>query len=164
MKVLNGNKFGRLFVIDRDKKDPRYVICLCDCGRTARVRATSLTKRKRPTQSCGCMRSEVMRDIGKRVIKNNSKRIITTNAMYNTNFQIIENTALPKNNRSGHKGVWYDKSRGLYFVYINLHKKRKFLGRYNNLNDAISAREQAEEELFAPVIAEKDKYTKEKEV
>jgi hypothetical protein len=74
---------------------------------------------------------------------------------YRTNFQVIENAKLPKNNSSGHKGVWWDKSRNMWQAYIQVHGKKISLGRHYDIKDAIRAREAAEEEYFAPLIEEK---------
>ena len=55
---LTGNKYGRLTVISRTDKDPRYKgamwLCKCDCGNTIAVRASSLKYDR--TKSCGCLR------------------------------------------------------------------------------------------------------------
>ena len=55
---LEGQKFGKLTVIERDKTKPKgivYWICLCDCGNIISVRGQNL-KRKDGNQtiSCGC--------------------------------------------------------------------------------------------------------------
>ena len=62
-----------------------------------------------------------------------------------------------KNNTSGVKGVSLGKD-GFYYAYICLGKKMKSLGKYHTMNQAVSAREKAEEELFQPLI---DKYGEE---
>lgn len=54
---LTGKKFGRLTVIGTGEK-PRYVLCQCECGNRKEIRATSLTKQKEPTRSCGCIQRE----------------------------------------------------------------------------------------------------------
>lgn len=54
------------------------------------------------------------------------------------------NSKLNTNNRSGHKGVyWYERYKK-WEVYININKKRIYLNRYANLEDAIATREKAE--------------------
>lgn len=59
---LRGLRFGKLLVIDRGPdyncRNPVTWNCLCDCGRTANVKASSLkTNSSSKTRSCGCMRS-----------------------------------------------------------------------------------------------------------
>jgi len=50
----------------------------------------------------------------------------------------------PSNNTSGIKGVWWDKRRNKWTAEIKIYKKKKYLGAFNNINDAINAREKAE--------------------
>lgn len=57
---LTGVRMGRLIVIKRSfeiKKTVAY-LCKCDCGKEKVVRRSSL-RRKRPTLSCGCLRTEL---------------------------------------------------------------------------------------------------------
>lgn len=152
---LIGREFGRLKVVANDRARPGYVICECKCGNKVSVRSYSLTNKQNPTQSCGCIHKEIASEIGRRTIHDNSAKRIETNMRYNTNFQIIESEEPAKNNKSGHKGVWYDHTRGKYEAYITLHRKKIYLGRFSKLEDAVKARKAAEDELFAPLIAAK---------
>lgn len=151
---LIGKTFDRLQVIEEDKSRPGYVICRCECGNQISIRVYSLTK-KRNTRSCGCIQREAMSAVGRRTIHENSARRIDTNMRYGTNFQIIEQDSPPKNNKSGHKGVWYDPTRGRYVAYITLRYKRIHLGYFNGIDDAVKARKDAEEKMFAPLITAK---------
>lgn len=155
---LAGRKFGKLEVLGPADK-PGYVMCKCSCGNTTTVRATSLTKQHEPTRSCGCIQRAVAREIGLRVVRENARPQIETNLRFNTNFQVIEKTTPPKNNKSGHTGVWWDAKRGLWQAYIQVHGKRKHLGRYATLEEAVKARETAEEKYFAPLIEMKGDHT-----
>lgn len=57
--------------------------------------------------------------------------------------------AAPQNrSTSGARGVRWDKSRGKWSVGITVDKKTVFLGRFTNLDDAITARQLAEKELL----------------
>ena len=152
---LVGRTFGRLAVVANDRARPGYVICECECGNKVSVRGYSLTKNPQPTRSCGCIRKEVASETGRRTIRNNSARNISTNMRYGTNFQTIERENPAKNNRSGHTGVWYNPARGCYEAYISLHRKKIHLGRFSRFDDAVKARKHAEEKLFAPLIAAK---------
>ena len=56
---LEGQKFGKLTVIERDNTKPRggptYWICLCDCGNIVSVQGCNLKlKNENRTVSCGC--------------------------------------------------------------------------------------------------------------
>lgn len=151
---LIDRRFGRLTVIGRAKRQG-YVICQCDCGNTKEIRATSLTNKKQPTRSCGCIQREKASEIGKKDIADNSKAKNKTNMAFNTNFQVIENSKLPRNNKSGHKGVWFDPKRQLHEAFIQVHSTRIHLGRFAKYEDAVKARIEAEEKYFAPLIKQK---------
>lgn len=151
---LIGRKFGRLTVVGKSERKG-YVVCKCDCGNTKEIRATQLTKKKQPTQSCGCIQRERAFEIGRNNIEKNSKAKNETNIAFNTNFQVIENSKLPRNNKSGHKGVWFDPKRQLYEAFIQVHGTRIRLGRHAKFEDAVKARIKAEEKYFAPLIKEK---------
>ena len=91
------------------------------------------------------------------VIAKNSEKRIATNAAFHTNFQAIERAKPYKNNKSGHKGVHWCKSQGLWKALINVQKKSIYLGGYHDIKDAIRAREDAEKEYFLPLIEAKRK-------
>lgn len=147
---LIGRKFGRLQVIANSSRKG-YVICKCDCGNTHEIRANCLTRRN-PIVSCGCYRKEVASVIGKNSIHKNSAKRIAINEKYGTNVGIILNKNPNSNNRSGHKGVHYDPIHGTYRASITLHHKTYYLGTFKRLEEAIKARQEAEERLFAPII------------
>lgn len=149
-------KYGKLTILYEDKNRKGYVICKCDCGNVKSIRKTSLTKTKQPTRSCGCDQKKIARQTGLKTIAKNSQKQITTNIAYNTNFQVIENPNLPKNNVSGHKGVSFNKAKNKWDAYINLHGTRIRLGRYKTKAEAIAVREKAEENLFLPLIENKN--------
>lgn len=56
------------------------------------------------------------------------------------------NNRTQKNNKSGYRGVWFNKKRGEYVAFICVNKQRKHLGRFNNYDDAVRVRRQAEQE------------------
>ena len=156
---LTGRRFGKLRVIRRDngRKDGGnyYWICECDCGNRKSIRGTSLV-REGGTRSCGCDQKKVASETGRKTVAENSREQIARNVAYRTNFQVIENQNIPKNNSSGHKGVWWDKNREMWQAYIQVHGKRVFLGRYHKYEDAVKARELAEEQYFEPLIQQKN--------
>lgn len=151
---LTGKKVGKLTVLGRDRGRDGYWICECECGNRKSIICKSL--REGNTHSCGCIQREVARTTGTRTVAKNAEKQIEVNVAYRTNFQVIENGNLPRNNKSGHKGVWWDKSRKMWQAYIQVHGKRVNLGRYYDIKDAIRAREAAEEEYFAPLIERKN--------
>ena len=151
---LIDRRSGRLTVIGQAERKG-YVVCQCDCGNKKEIRSTSLTKTKQPTRSCGCIQREKASEIGSKGITINSKAKNETNIAFNTNFQVIENPKLPRNNKSGHKGVWFDPKRQLYEAFIQIHGTRIHLGRFAEYEDAVMARIEAEKKHFAPLIKQK---------
>lgn len=149
MKI--GDRFGKLTVIDFDG---RYAICKCECGNIKSIRKTSLTIKKCPTRSCGCIQKQVAHNIGNKTIAKNGRKQIERNMAYNTNFQVITQDTPPVNNTSGVKGVSWNKEKEAWDAYIGIHGKRIRLGRYENFEDAVKARKRAEEEYYQPLIDE----------
>ncbi len=64
---LTGQDFGRLTVIDLHGLDSQGRIrweCLCNCGQITRVMTWDLVRGH--TRSCGCLKSDVLRERGRR--------------------------------------------------------------------------------------------------
>ena len=55
-----------------------------------------------------------------------------------------KNLKIRKNNTSGHKGVCWVTKHSKWMAYIKINTKFKNLGLYNDINEAIKAREKAE--------------------
>lgn len=53
--------------------------------------------------------------------------------------QNLGNARLSKRNKSGHKGVYWDKRDGRWLAHIGMNGRVKRLGRFTDINDAISA-------------------------
>lgn len=69
----------------------------------------------------------------------------------------VDGTSIPsltqkisKNNKTGVKGVRWDKTRLKWAASIFFKGKCYQLGRFDDINDAIEARRKKEEELFGP--------------
>ncbi len=56
LKIIIGQKFGRLQVINQFKADRQHAVCICDCGNTATMRCADLIAGQ--TKSCGCLKRE----------------------------------------------------------------------------------------------------------
>ena len=52
------------------------------------------------------------------------------------------------NNTSGYKGVWYDKEKRKWVAEIHKNKKKFFLGRFNNIEDAHNKYKEESIKLF----------------
>ena len=70
---------------------------------------------------------------------NNSRE----NLRFVTSSQNNMNQKVRNDNTSGHKGISWCPDREKYQVYINIDRKRKSLGRYKTLEEAIYVRDQA---------------------
>ena len=151
---LTGERFGKLVVLSRDPGREGNWICRCDCGRNKSIRGTSLTKKKGPTLACGCDQRKFAEKQGAQSIGENSKKQVELNKALNTNTQVIKTKTPPKNNKSGQKGVRWNEGRGLWEAYIQIHGKKKHLGRYAKKEDAVKARLVAEELYFEPILEE----------
>lgn len=55
------------------------------------------------------------------------------------------NRSLNSNNSSGHRGISWHKQTNKWRVVISINKKKIYLGGFLDINDAITAREKAEE-------------------
>lgn len=149
---LVGKEFGYLKVVGRSAR-PGYVVCKCNkCGSFKDIRATSLTKRKQPTRSCGCLQKEFASEVSSKTLAKNAEKQVADNRRFNTNFGSIE-CERPKNNTSGRKGVSWNKGHGKWQAYIGVHGKSIKLGYFDSIDDAIKAREEAEKEYFEPLLS-----------
>lgn len=65
-----------------------------------------------------------------------------------TSSQNTCNCLTSKNNKSGHKGVYWSKERKKWCAQISINNKTKGLGRYDTIEEAIEAREKAAKEYY----------------
>lgn len=143
-KDVTGQKVKRLtFIKPTNGRKNREVIweCKCNCGNTY-YRTISEAKN---IGSCGGHQ-------GEQGIKNFQK------------MHYVENTCLErltnkiyKNNKSGVKGVCWNKRLQKWQVQIRLKNHNYYIGIYSNIEDATDARKNAEKEMFEPIL-EKYKY------
>ena len=156
---ITGKRFGRLTVLGKAEKRTgqrgTFWNCICDCGRMTRV-VTSDLKNGHST-SCGCKNRERMRKEGKKHAKNLKKHNEDKNFRENTNLSSL-NMKISKANKSGRKGIFFDKARNKWRAEIMFKRKHIYIGRFDKLEDAIKARELAEEKYFEPVL---NKYGRE---
>ncbi len=59
----------------------------------------------------------------------------------------------PRNNTSGRKGVSFNKKHNKWEAYIKFRGKQRHLGFFDKFEKAVSARKNAEEYYYAPVLA-----------
>lgn len=58
------------------------------------------------------------------------------------------NSKIKRNNTSGVTGVQWMKDRNKWRAFIGINNQRKYLGDFNNIEDAINTRKEAEEKYF----------------
>lgn len=139
---LIGKTFYRLKVIERYGSDPKagtLWLCQCNCGNKIIVSTCDLNKGR--VKSCGCLRKEIASE------RVNKENYLKKYQIKDTNVTLL-NSKLSKANKSGYKGVWYNKRINKYESYITFKKHRYHLGKYRDINDAIEARKKAEKMLF----------------
>jgi len=132
-----GKTFGRLTVLEYagtakelgHAGSMNYWKCRCSCGRKTIVGQTELQNGE--SRSCGCLQKELARAALK-LVEGTSVTILET-----------AGNCPRKNNTSGYTGVYREKS-GHWVAYISFKKKRYWLGRYRELEDAVKARKSAE--------------------
>ncbi len=134
LKDYIGKRFGRLTVTGyAGKINPNsaehYWSCRCDCGNETAVGQNEL--QNGDTVSCGCYQKECLME---------SLRLFD-----NTSVTLLERSKKRRsNNKSGYPGVFQEKS-GKWIAYISFKKKRYWLGRFDDKEDAIRARQRGEE-------------------
>lgn len=152
-KNLLGMKFGILTVIEKIGKDKTGQLvwkCKCECGNITHLTSNSLINKG--TMSCGCLRQKVDVKLGQEAFK--EKYLVE-----GTNLAVISRNKPISTNKSGVTGVRWDKTRKKWIATIEFQGKARFLGRYNDKENAIKARKKAEEELFSSVL---EKYNNNK--
>ncbi|WP_195264571.1 AP2 domain-containing protein [Clostridium sp. 1001275B_160808_H3] len=142
-KDLTGNKIGRLTVLEEVNKkvEKYYYKCKCDCGNIKVIEADLLTTEK--TKSCGCLGTENALNKQKIALGKYREKYL----LEGTSLANISREKPIKSNTSGITGVTWDKSKGKWMAQIVFKGKSYYLGRYENKEDAVKARKEAEEKL-----------------
>lgn len=133
---ISGQKFHRLTALypldERDAKGSVIWHCRCECGNEVDVAYNTLMYTN--MKSCGCQKKEHDRRLGE---------LLTHVA--GTSIDYLRSKKVPKSNSTGAKGVYL--IRGKYTAKIVFQKKQYWLGSYENLEDAVNARKEAEETI-----------------
>lgn len=143
---LKGQKFGKLTAIKRNgttNNGTALWLCKCECGNTINASATSL--RRGETVTCGC---------GKMPNINKARKTLLEDKTIDGVKVPLLTKKVRVDSGTGHKGV-YRKARGerkYYEASITIKGKRKYLGTFSNIEDAIAARKDAEDKYFTPYI------------
>ena len=145
--IAPGTVFGRLTVLGVCEHTERKTYydghgyrCECKCGNIVVVHGGSL--RKGRTRSCGCMHHEMITEN----IKTFHEKII----FEGTNIPSISSNKLRIDNTSGVRGVHRRKNR--WQALITFKNKDYYLGSYDDLDEAVRVRKEAEDRLFGAFL------------
>ena len=143
---LTGQRFGKLIAMAPAENIGRYTAwrCRCDCGQEAVVTTKHLRDGRRT--SCGCDIKNFGASLD--VLGRSSLTYVD-----GTCVEMIRASTLRCNNTSGVPGVDWLKRKQRWRASICFKGRRHYLGCYQNFDDAVQARKQAEEELFLPFLA-----------
>lgn len=148
-----GTKIGMLTLLNyKIDNNIAYYYCRCECGNYKWIRRDVILKSK--NANCGCIKLAKNSKAGTKAYAVIKDKYIKEN----TNLhKISPGSKMYKNNKSGVKGVSWNKRFNKWNAQICLKGKVKNLGYFLNLEDAIKARKDAEEKYFKPIL---DKYKK----
>lgn len=154
-KYHKGDKINGYEVVDYAHKNGLY-ICKCQCGKLFKTNDWLMSHNI--STSCGCNHKQKNKDVIKE--KNPFGYYDGTHI---TNLKSILKKEGKSNSKTGHIGVErrVRKNGWVYYVaYIQYQKKKKHLGSFDHIEDAIMARRIAEDKYFKNAI---HNYESEKE-
>lgn len=140
---LTGQRISRLTVLERSdqyatrgKRTVRLWKCQCDCGNITYKATDTLTG----SRNCSYAECAGRRNAAK----------ARENAGFVDGTQLCklpgEEPSMPHDGKC--RGVYYDKKRNLYEAVIKFRGKRTRLGHFHRFEDAVKARQAAEQEIF----------------
>ena len=139
---LTGQRFGKLTALRplgaSDGKNYRW-LCRCDCGSEVSAQIGNLRNGK--TTSCGCDRVPLAEYL---------------HYVDGTNVEMIRSKTIRSNNSSGVTGVHWVKQQQRWAASIGFQGKRYFLGLFERFDDAVVARQEAEQQYFDAFLADYD--------
>lgn len=140
---------------ETDKRDYGSIIwrCRCFCGKEFFAVPSKIKQKK--IKSCGCLNAQHWSKNIQEALKNYKDR----NLVDGTSLLLISKNLISSNG-SRYKGIVWDKKRQKWRVRISFQKREIYLGRFDDIEDAIKARKEAEEKYFKPIL---EKYKKEAE-
>ena len=145
MQDLTGQRFGKLTVLGiENQKSGSHPLwkCQCDCGNIVEVSSKRL--RNGINMSCGCYQKERQ--------KYSMNKLHKKQFIENTNIDLIVKQDANKNSKSGVRGVHWCKSKKKWIATLKLQKVLLLNESFENKEDAIKARKEAEEKYFKPIL------------
>lgn len=144
LKDTVGQRFGKLVVLE--ELSGGRVLCKCDCGNTKNINKSHMLLGN--ITSCGCVMAQSA---------NKAKAPYLVNHTYIAN---IRSGKPSKRSTSGFKGVYWSKTKKKWMAGITCQGVNYGLGYFDDINDAIAARLDAEERYFKPLIEDFNKKHK----
>ena len=134
-RELSGQKFGLLTAVypteRRDHRGSVYWHCVCECGNEIDVAAGALLDGN--NRSCGCLKDKNQKKIAQR-----------RHLVDGTCVEVLEKRKKRRDNESGFRGVFYLKNSNRYRVDIGFKGKRYYVGLFEDYDEAVQARLEAE--------------------
>ena len=131
---ISGQRFGRLTALyhtdKRSKKGSVFWHCRCDCGNEVDVTEDGLLHGN--YRSCGCLRLEIWKELPGQL-----------HMVDGTCVEMLEKRKHRSDNTSGFRGV-YQLRNGKYRATIGFKGKRFYIGTFVDYQDAVQARQEAE--------------------
>ena len=128
---MTGQVFGELTVLRQDRHAKLHDTaweCLCSCGNKAVIERRYLVGGSQI--SCGCVKPDVAEKI---------RNSVQTYMVGKTYVPGIMNRKLSSSNKSGIKGVYFDKAKGKWVGYITFEGKTTYK-RFNTKQEAADYR------------------------
>ncbi len=144
---IAGGHYGRLVAIrdtGRSRNHSAVWECVCDCGRTCTATVDAL--RQGNKMSCGCLARETKAAQAARAREKNIR-------IEGTCINQIRSRTEYSNNSSGRRGVSWHKGQGKWQARIQFRGRMYSLGYYRDFEDAVRARERAEQMMYDDFIA-----------
>ncbi|CAJ2235831.1 hypothetical protein FD33_GL000001 [Companilactobacillus paralimentarius DSM 13238 = JCM 10415] len=142
---LTGEKFGHLTAIRKlpyDGTNNNIWLCQCDCGQTAKVVSSALTRGVRVTCG-GPAHQEEHTKKGRKAIK--EKLYVDNLAVGRIDSSKVKKS---KRNTTGVTGVWFSKQKNKYIAEIKLDGVKSYLGSFKTLEEAKAARLETERKIL----------------
>lgn len=144
---LTGRVFGRLTVLGRsEKRSPRgkrttpLWECRCTCGAITYKATDTLTN---PDESmCAACAAQYAAETARQ----------SAGFIAGTQLLKIRNMKTSAANTSGCRGVYYDRRTNRYRARLTFQGKIMSFGSYERFEDAVKARQRAEEEIFGKFL------------
>jgi len=141
-------RFGHLVVLKRSNqyidtadRGKKYLWeCRCDCGQTV----YRLSEKLRDEINCSC----------KSCMEKSAVNAMVNSAGFveGTQLSKLARTSPNANSTSGVRGVFFNRRSGKWRASIKFQGKHHYLGEHVKIEEAIKARQRAEEQYFAPLL------------